>query len=267
MPTTETILNFMQPQEKKPIDKRMDLYLKLILNGKPFSLFDDPAFQEITSKENKQLNLNLNSKVMKDYLCQTYEKTKGEIVNRLKGQYLCLKFDCASRSYRQFLSIKAQFIESGKIQNICIDFLELFEKHTAENLSKTIKDILSDYQITSRQIIAATTDTASNMIATTRKLSEKLADEDEQEAFFCSIEDQNTEEDLANNLTIALCQEIGHVKCGSHVIQLCVVDFLKNNLPIIEKARSVVKFLRKPTNMNAIRLQGMNFPPLDTVTR
>lgn len=252
---------------KNALEKRKDLFLQLILNGQPFSIFDDKAFLEITAKENALVGLTLNSQIMKQYLGETYQKSKIEIKERLRGKYLSLKFDCASRSYRQFISVTVQFIESGQIHNICIGFLELFEKHTAENLSKTIKDILAEYHISNRQIIAATTDTASNMIATTRKLSEKLVDEDEQEAYFSSVEDQKTEEEFVTNLTLALCEEIGHVKCGSHVIQLCVVDFLKNDLEIIEKARSVVKFLRRPSNMNAIRLQEMNFPPLDTITR
>lgn len=239
----------------------------MILNGRPFSLFDDEAFLEICSKENKNLGITLSSALMKEYMTQAYQKLLVEITNRLCGQYVCLKFDCASRSFRQFISVSAQFIKDGQLNNICLGFNELFEKHTAENLSNVIKEILACYGISNKQIIAATTDTASNMIATTRVLSEKLSEDNNQDAFYSSINEQNEEDEIASNLKIALNEEIGHVKCGSHVIQLCVQDFLKNDFPMIEKARSVAKFLRKPTNLNPIRLQGMNLPPLDTVTR
>lgn len=252
-----------------PKKKRMDLLLQLLLNGKPFNLFDDPAFIQLTAAENTKLNINLNSNLIRDHLNTTFSKMNSKIVELLKGKYLCLKFDCASRSYRQFLCLSAQFIDNSKLKNVTLGFIELFGRHTAENLSNWINDILKNFEIQPRQVIAATTDTASNMIAATKKLAEKMLEEDkiDQDFFYSSINELKTEDEINNNLVGAICHEIGHIKCGSHVVQLCVTDFFANDNPVLIKARSVIKYLRRPTNLNTIRLQGMNLPPLDNETR
>ena len=78
--------------------KRMNLFLQLLLNGKPFNLFDDPAFIQLTMTENRNLDINLSSKLIREHLYSTFLNMNSKLTDIIKGKFLCLKFDCASRS-------------------------------------------------------------------------------------------------------------------------------------------------------------------------
>lgn len=159
-------------------------------------------------------------------------------------------------------SFFAQVLENCKIENYCLDFVELYDRHTADYLSSIILSVLNEYSLIKSQILACTTDTASNMLATVRSINEKFDGMDDND--LDDFEENFIEENLVNG---ANNHEIQHIKCSSHVTNLVIGDFLKDKIEILDKSRSIMKFLRRPNNINLIRKMHMNLPPLDYPTR
>lgn len=259
----ENVITKYTTIEKPILDervKRFDSYLKLIIfGGRPFEILNDEGLVELTKKENERLNLTASIENLKEHMNLRFTDMVEKVRCILSDKYITLKFDCASRHNRQFLCISAQFVHVQAIQNICLDFVELFERHTADNLSDIIINSLEQYSVSKSNIIGATTDTASNMLSTVRKMNEKM----EIEENYFEPDDEN---ELLSNIgrsSIGIC----HVKCISHVFNLIVNDFLSNYSKIVDKACSVAKFLRKPNVINLIRKMDLNLPPINNITR
>lgn len=255
------ITNYAKKPKFDEKKARLDSYLKLIvINGRPFEIVNDIGLVELAKSENNRLDLNVTIEKLKLHMNDRYLDMVCKIREIINKKYLTLKFDCATRHNRQFICISAQFAHNGLIQNICLDFIELFESHTAQNLSKTIMETLQNYKISKKYIIAATTDTASNMIATVRELNLNFDDLDVENP------DDTPENNLFQNVNNS-CPDIYHVKCCSHVYNLIVNDFLSLDNEIIGRARKVIKYLRRPNVINILKKMNMNLPPIDCITR
>lgn len=256
------IINYSKKPKFDSAKPRLDSYLKLIvISGRPFEIVNDEGLVELAQTENIRLNLTVTTENLKLHMNERYSDLVYKIKEIIDKKYITLKFDCASRHNRQFMCISAQFIQNDCIKNICLDFVELYDSHTAQNLSKIIFNTLKRYQISKKYVIAATTDTASNMIATVRKLNLNF------ELEFESGNSDDSSENILSHELYNSCPDIFHVKCCSHVYNLIVNDFLSYEPALMGKARTAVKFLRRPNIINILQRMNLNIPPIENITR
>ena len=244
-------------------EQRLVKWLKfIVLGGRPFEIINDKNLRELTREGDEMDGLVISVEKLKAHMDSRFIDMKHALKEKLKNAKISLKFDCASRYNRQFLCITAQIYENFEIHNYCLDFVELYDRHTADHLSNIILSVLNEYCLEKIQILGCTTDTASNMLATVRSLNEKFDKNDKIELDY--IEENLIEENLVGCVKI---HEIRHIKCSSHVINLVIGDFLKDKIDVLNKSRSIVKYLRRPNNISLIRKMQMNIPPLDCPTR
>ena len=72
----------------------------------------------------------------------------------------------SSRAMHPYLSYTIQFVdEEWKLPSLCLETVPMFEDHTGINIIDSIKDILSNWQISSEKLAATTTDNGNNFAA------------------------------------------------------------------------------------------------------
>ncbi|KAF0753987.1 Uncharacterized protein FWK35_00029175, partial [Aphis craccivora] len=76
--------------------------------------------------------------------------------------------DSVKRHTRSILGINIQYIKNDEITLKTLAMVELFEKHTAENLKQSLLDVRVKYEITREQIYTITCDNAANIMKMTR---------------------------------------------------------------------------------------------------
>lgn len=143
------------------------------VEGRPFSMLEDPGFSKVISPILKAFNLTINRHNIADFIHQKYEEMKQNLIQLVENRLLCLKIDCASRNERSFLGINLQFVLDGKITVYTLSALELFSRHTGTNLKTAIIEELKKYNISSSQIYSVTSDSGANMLKTVKLLDEE----------------------------------------------------------------------------------------------
>lgn len=125
----------------------------------------------------------------------------------LSGSKVSIALDAwTSTNNLGFLAIEGYFIDRDWSYRHCLlGFEEIIGDHTGENLQHIVQTVLQRYNI-EHQLLAITVDNASNNGTLTTKLQEALT---------------NTVSEFGR-------QQIYHVPCLAHVVQLSVNDFLKN---------------------------------------
>lgn len=181
-----------------------------------------------------------------------YAKTvKSQIGAELQSKMFSMKFDIAARKNRNFFSISVQFIDED--WQMAIRYLAMKEIEgatTSANLQKIISDTLQKYNLKSTRINAITTDGGTNVMRTSKNIL-KEADED----IVASILDSDDDEDLGDEIELDFEREKlleaakffnSESRCGAHVIQSAVGDFLKldGRKEFITSLRTITKKAR-----------------------
>lgn len=180
---------------------------------------------------------------------------------------------------REFLGVTLQYADKRTIKIRTLDILELYDRHTAENLAADICKILEPYDIDLKRILTVTTDNANNMTAAVARLKtsqEKLMngiddEEDSDSETEDSISDQDEQEPSTSKFEkIEFVEPIlNGIRCAEHTLQLAVNDTLKATKfkSILERIRAGVKALRKMPYKRMFKLSNKRRPKLDCVTR
>lgn len=141
------------------------------VHGLPLNMLKYPAFQSITRPIEEGLNMNhVNPENMKSLLRSISKQIMHIMSVETAGMMVYLKVDAASRHNRDFLGVNIQFVDKTIIKIRTLGIIELHERHTAENLSSRLLQVLKPFGIDIRRVLTVTTDNASNMLATVRNL-------------------------------------------------------------------------------------------------
>lgn len=192
----------------------------------------------------------------------------------LKGQFLFLKFDCATRIRTNYLGLNVRYVSpTTKLPTTCtLAVVDTRSKHTAKELREIMDTVLSDYEIPLSHILCCVTDNASNMVklvsSMSRDLESATQDQEEQDSSDEDEESHNIDEGTID-LSPAISASIEHMRCAAHTLQLAVYDGIKNSRAeaVIGRARNVVKEARTPKLGELIKKRTKKVAVLDMDTR
>lgn len=168
--------------EEKRLKLLFDCVELVAINGNTFSrLYDSGSLFMIgnTLEELKVAGRALNLTdphltEVKRFLVETARNVEKKIADEMKNHPLSLMADITTIIWRRIFGVSAQFIDNGTHKIRSIGMVELIDSHTAVYLSKVICDLLDKYGITSRQLIAITTDNGANVLKMVRDVEEQL---------------------------------------------------------------------------------------------
>ena len=70
------------------------------------------------------------------------------------------------RSCHPYLTLSVHFISTNwDLKSFCLDTAALYEDHTGRNIADAVTDIFDNWRLQVKNLVAATTDNGSNMIA------------------------------------------------------------------------------------------------------
>lgn len=118
-----------------------------------------------------------------------------------------------------YLTVTAHFItEAWRLENFVLATKKMEESHTAEHISQTLKEVISDWDIPGAKIVSVVHDNATNMVACTNQLA--------QDPSWGTVQG---------------------VRCAGHTLQLCINSALKKD-PVcrtVAAARRLVSHFKK----------------------
>lgn len=160
----------------------------ITVNGRPFAIFRDSGFQNITKpllnelKENGQ-GINLNDQRYPEifgYIAEAAKKIKTKITNEISGRLVSVMADIGRRHDKSLFGISVQYVIDGKIITRCIGMMHIRKRHQALNLKEILEEKLNEYGIKKSQIIAFTTDNGSNLKKMVKLFSDDIVAEFEE---------------------------------------------------------------------------------------
>ena len=121
----------------------------------PFTIVEEPNFINYIHSLHPTTEIP-TADTIKSYIMKFYEDDKEKIRNILKNLFSKISFttDCwISPSTKSFMSITAHFINQDWIlQHILLDFIEIYDSHTGQNLKNTFVLGLESFSIEDKVI-------------------------------------------------------------------------------------------------------------------
>lgn len=148
-------------------------------DGRPFSSVEDKAWKKILKPylkalEENKFKLRVNRKNVGKWVKEKAAEFRQNISQRLKNKIVHIKVDGASKHRRSFLGVNVQFMnENHVIEVVTLGTIEIFERHTAENLKTVILELLKKYDVGIDQIYSFVSDNGANMLRTGRLLNQQ----------------------------------------------------------------------------------------------
>ncbi|XP_076284711.1 uncharacterized protein LOC143211135 [Lasioglossum baleicum] len=291
---TDTSSSLNNNNNKRTREKLLDNCVNLVtVHGRPFSLINDTAFQDIIKMIPSISRSPISSQEVRNAVKIKANLFRDMLNKKLNGKLLSLKIDTATCMDRSFLGINVQYLDGVKIVLNTLAVKEIYNSHTAVNIQRILKDVLLAYGISVKQIYSITTDNGSNMIKLVRLV------ENDQEDFECYDIEDNSDSENSNSLSmdelrgtrnneefqLSLSDDedtisnerdetiekyrARSVRCAAHTLQLAVTDVLKDSdiAAIITNARRVCKKLRTPVFKSLLKALQKKKPIIDCPTR
>lgn len=150
-----------------------------------------------------------------------YDIMKSIYEERLsKVPHICLTFDMWTETMqtKSFLGVTAHFLTGLKLSSITLATRQLFERHTGDNISEQLEEILKYWKITKEQIVAVVTDNGANVVSAVTK-------------------------SFGRNK---------HMPCFAHTVNLIAEVITKDPLilPILSKVRDIVKWAKRSVTVS-----------------
>lgn len=258
-------------------------------DGYPFFLLDKPSFRSLIqpgldtlARHGHIVTIN-RAEIVKE-IDQVSKEVRSHITDELKGRFVSLMFDIATKRTLSVLGVSISFIANDEVVIRSLGIVHLTERHTGENIAVVVLDLLMDFAIPTTKIYAVTTDNGSNMVNTTRSINHMIEENnncDESVELDGELEaDMNTSNrfteiinDMTQNLRLrndymALIPEI---RCCAHTLQLAIGDGIAKSKAdrVLAKVRQMCKSLRNQIiNIEFRKLAPQTIiPPLDNETR
>ncbi|CAK1591073.1 unnamed protein product [Parnassius mnemosyne] len=296
---------------KKPRLSTQDSLLQectnlVTVHGRPLTLIDDHAFQNILSMI-PNINLAINSQNVRCTLKDTADQLRSNLANEVRNLPICLKVDVASLSNRSFMGVNAQYIKDGQIVLRNLAVIELFKRHTSEHLKERLIFILRRFRIHNKQVYCITTDNGANILKMSRLFAaDTIHIENNNENYnpeegdrfnskFSQLDDithsdsesdaDDVDHETENDFNDQIMQSIFNfqlnivddedniaiavVRCAAHTLQLAMQDVCNDNViqSVITSARNIIKRLRTPTFTVILKEKRKKKPTLDCSTR
>jgi hypothetical protein len=122
----------------------------IVIHQHPFTTIKELHFLNYTHALHPTAKIP-TADTIKTYIGNFYKTDKEKIQNILSNLPGKISFtiDCwTSPSFKSFLAITAHFInKEWKLQHILLDFIEMFDSHTGQNLKETFVSGLENFLI------------------------------------------------------------------------------------------------------------------------
>lgn len=160
------------------------------VNGNPFTKLNESGTRSLLAKELEILRTcghgsDLSAPhytAVKEHINHMRKKIQNDIKSEVRGKYVAVMADSATRHRFSILGVCIQYIHEGQLKIRTIAMANMTQPQTAQNLKNEILKILKTYGIQNNQIISFTSDNASNMIATVRLMNDhSTEDKDDEE--------------------------------------------------------------------------------------
>lgn len=114
------------------------------------------------------IHLNRNFSEIKENIKHVASKIRALIREKLAGHLVSLMLDIASKNNRSVIGIYVQYRHEKATQ--IHSLIALKELHTADYITRMLKDCLQKFDVPIAHVVAITTDNASAMIAMIRQI-------------------------------------------------------------------------------------------------
>lgn len=253
----------------------------VVVNGRPFSLFNDsgvirifrPIFVEF---DRAKASVTTDALYLQQRGYQMQQMIKNEIKAELKGKLIPLQLDLTTHFKRRLIGVNVQYFVQNKLVLRVLGMKRLLVPATAINIALEVEKILKEYDVEVDDIYAITTDNGANVLCCTTVL--QIMQERRLEQFISSqnIDTVNMEalneliEIEANRISRGQALHFLHqVNCSAHTMQLAIGDALESSEAnvIVNTCRTLVVILRRQNIINLLVSKNMNVPILDCATR
>lgn len=205
----------LSSSKSKQIDNQL---LKMIVKEyHPFSIVEDVEFRNLIHLLCPSYNIPTRKTVSASLVPICYNEVKMQMKALFQPTTaVSLTADgwTSQNNQHHFYAITAHFIDENTVlQNVLVDCIHYENRHTADNISKMLKDVLCEWGL-QNNVIAIVTDNASNMLKAVRNLGWR------------------------------------QVRCTAHSLNLAVSNGLqqKEIKTIITKVKSIVEYFKRSSH-------------------
>lgn len=179
----------------------------------PFSIVEDPEFINFISMLCPGYKLPSRKTVSQILLSQTYNSCIEVVKKNLENATaICITTDgWTSLINESFVAITAHWISETELKSNLLECVPFYEQHTAENLSKLLKEKFEEWDI-SNKIACVVSDNAANIVAAIRNGNWR------------------------------------HLGCFAHTLNLIVQKGLKEIEQILNKVRRIVEYFKRSSH-------------------
>lgn len=142
------------------------------INGQPFAALNKSGFKKLNSETlqalknaNHGAGLGPKCRAVKEHMKYLASEIIRDITAEVKGKFISLMVDTATKYRRSILGISLQFLRGSSTVIRSIGMINLTSSHSAENIATKIFNQLKLFDIQISQIISVTTDNGTNMVA------------------------------------------------------------------------------------------------------
>lgn len=178
------------------------------VSGLPFAALNGTGLKRLIAEKLQELTDAGFGVGLKAPQCEAVRKQipylATEIMNQIKEEvkykFVSLMVDTASKFQRSILGISIQYMLGSTITVRTIGMINLTASHTAQHIATEILNRLSLFEIKTTQLIAVTTDNASNMTAMIQRFNEMFGqDTDIVDDNVSDVDDFHEEIDFINH--------------------------------------------------------------------
>ena len=140
----------------------------LVKDLQPFVTVEKPGFRQLVEKLNPKYDLPSRKHFAEHEIPLLYNdvKEKRVLPSLKQANFFSVTTDMwSSRVNHPFMSFTVHFVQDWSLTSFCLDTVPLFEDHTGQNICDAFQDILDNWKLDPRKLVATTTDNGANYVA------------------------------------------------------------------------------------------------------
>ncbi len=136
----------------------------------PLCTVEKPGFKELVSKLNPRYERKFFSQ--QEIPGLYFDVRCGVLAELKQAKYYSITTDLwTSGACEPYITLTVHYIDGDWcLKTKCLDTVALFADHTGDNIAQSVIDILSNWEFETKKIVAATTDSGSNVVKAFRIL-------------------------------------------------------------------------------------------------